>query len=89
MTDLHDWEREEFEADAQRIEQAGPRQYVYRSKHRGGRKIVGGDEIGECIDEMMPLRIEFERAQLAYCPPYRKGAGSAAHEAGVGHGEPA
>lgn len=66
MSDLHDWEREEFEADAQRAESAGPRQYVYRTKHRGGRKIVGGEEVAECIDEMIPLRAEFERAQLAY-----------------------
>jgi hypothetical protein len=66
MSDLHDWEREEFEVDAQRAEAAGPRKYVYRTRHRGGRKIVGGEEVADCIDEMMPLRAEFERAQLAY-----------------------
>ena len=62
---LEDWEREEFEADAQRAEQTGPRQYIYRSKHRGGRKVVGGEEVADCINELVPLK-EFERAQLEF-----------------------
>lgn len=63
---LNDWEREEYELAAQQAEQKGPRRYIYRSKHRGGRKVVGGEEVADCIRELEPLRADFERAQLAY-----------------------